>query len=147
MNQHEWSESGRELLRNFNLEIQRNGGLYKTYLKIKRESNKRIYRFKSVESNPSEDNIIFSNWGKVTVEKICELTGKRPTYVRKRARWLGLPDSSYKREYIGVIVLNIENGIYYETACSAAKSLNLNRRYLNSQLLGKRKNKTNFIKV
>jgi hypothetical protein len=43
------------------------------------------------------------------------------------------------------IVLNIENGVFYESVIEASKSLNMNYSTLRSMLQGHRKNKTNLI--
>lgn len=45
----------------------------------------------------------------------------------------------------GTLILNTENGIFYNSICDAANSINMKRSTLSEMLIGRNKNKTNFI--
>lgn len=148
--QYPWSDSGKELLSNVKALIQHNGGRHLMYCKVKREANKRIYRFKETGEDPpvSIDSIIFNNWDKLSLPEIAKLTGKKVGYVFYRGKWLGLPSKVYNGLPLAAkLILNTETGIYYESTLQAAISRNMTLKNLSRRLVGKRKNNTSFIRV
>ncbi len=144
----EWSEGGRELLRAFKVEIQRSGGRQRVLAKVKRENNRRIYKFAVTDVPISTNSLIFNNWNKLTVPEISKLVNLPQGTVYWRGRWLGLPakgTSLYQNNR--KMVLNTETGIYYDSIILAAESNGLTLKYLSRKLKGKMRNNTSFIRL
>lgn len=148
---HPYTPEGRQLLKNFQIEIQRNGGIYRTYKAILRERNKRIYKFKeSAEPVPqTRESIICNLWHKKSIPQIAKIVGLGETRVREIGKFLLLGERKYVQNYEehGYLVLNTQTGIYYNSVVLAAKSVNKDASVLSKKLIGKRRNNTSFIRV
>lgn len=97
-------------------------------------------------------NFVNERYKDLVVEEVCEDVSKEEAFKIEAdtIHKIGLDNLTNKRAYQGnpgVLVLNTETGIYYDSIAKAAKSAGMNRTTLDAYLNGWRKRNINFIKV
>jgi hypothetical protein len=94
----------------------------------------------------NKQNNILSNleWSSIKENNIhaWEMGLKKPSeYQKKRVSECNSGENSKKAK----LILNTETGVYYYTIGEAASSINMKRKTLNAMLVGKNRNRTNFV--